>query len=96
MERLICIFILLFATNLKAQTYDDRISLLLGEEKFFELRREYQVLKDSIDPTLSDFTKAMLDHVQNRPEKACQSIESLIRVHQKSLDMNNALNVKIE
>lgn len=93
MDRLICILILLFATNLKAQTYDDRISLLLGEEKFFELRREYQVLKDSIDATLSDFTKAMLDHVQNRPEKACQSIESLIRVHQKSLDMNNALNM---
>lgn len=81
------------ASTMNAQTYDDRISALLGEEKYFELEREYALLKDSIDPTLRDLTKAMLLHVKNRPVEACQAIEDLIRTHQKNMDMSNALNM---
>lgn len=94
--RLLAIYILsiCFISTMQGQTPDEEIGGLINKTDYFELNRQYTLLKDSIHPAIRSLAACLLDDAFNRPEEACKAIEYLCQNHQE-LGFDNILNMII-
>ncbi|MDR1883204.1 MAG: retropepsin-like domain-containing protein [Prevotella sp.] len=83
---------LCFILTIQAQTPDEKIEGLINRTDYFELNRQYALLKDSVRPAIGSLAKCLLDDAFNNPEEACKSIEYLCRNHQE-IGFDNLLNM---
>ena len=85
---ILCLFLSVGNTN--AQDADIRIAELLNKGEWFQLEREYPMLKDDIQVTvLKGLSEALICFHFNQPEEAIQKIDSLLTNHQAELGFDN-------
>ncbi len=78
-----------------AQNADERIGLMMGESRWFELEDELKSTPaDSINPLLRQMAITMTHHYFNRPDSACMVLSDLLNNHQQELG-NNSLSMAI-
>lgn len=89
----ILITILLVVASLSsfAQSADDKVSDMMNNSQWFELRDFLNATTDSVTPFLKDFAEAMLAHFFNKPEEAVKLSSALI--NSGNLDLGNVLSV---
>ena len=59
----------------------------------FELRRAYEVSRDSLSPMIGCFAKAMIANDFNNPAEACEAIDSLVENHQDEIGLGNTMTM---
>lgn len=80
---LLCLFL---SMNVLAQNAQERIGMLIGQGKWFELERQMKTLpKDSLPPLMWKMAKAMTHHYFNRPDSACVAFADMLEHHQQEL-----------
>lgn len=83
MMRKLCLFVIWFITSfIYAQSPDETIKVLFEQNNYFELARQYAIMKDNVSPLLQGFSESMLHIAFNKPEKASKSITKLINSYQ--------------
>lgn len=81
--RLRGLFILCFFVHLlSAQTADEQIRAILNQGNYFELYRQYPVLKEELSPVMQEFCESMLGIAFNKPAKASKHLTKLINTYQ--------------
>lgn len=88
MSRIIIIILLslLSFRTISAQQPDQRIGELINTEDWFELEKEYPILKDSIQvPFLKVVAEAMIARNFNQKERALECLNELLSNHQSDL-----------
>ena len=96
MKKLRLFGILIFSISffsLQAQTPDEKIGSLVNNNDYFELDKQYRLLKDSIHPMLKSFSEVMLNFAFNNPEKTCTYADSLVEKHQQEIGFGNVVSM---
>lgn len=89
-KNLFCMLMLLAATGAMAQKADMRVGELLNNGDWFELEKEYPVMKDSVQtPMLRLMSEALLGYYFNRPDETVACVDSLLQHHQAELGLGN-------
>lgn len=92
--RFIITIMLLIAscTTIRSQNADLQISNYINSGDWFNLSKEYPILRDSLEfPFVGILAEAMLAHYFNQPEKANVKFRELIENHQTQIGAYNAL-----
>lgn len=94
---LICI-LLAFLFNspllLKGQSADEKIGTLINENNYFELDKQFAVLKDSMrSDMLRLMAEGLLYHYFNKPKEANKTIGKLITNYQNEMGFENSLSM---
>lgn len=87
-----CLFI---AVSIQAQNADERVSKMMNEARWFDLKKELKTIpSDSVTPLLRQMATAMTYHYFNRPDAACIELKILLDKYQQDLG-GNTLNMAI-
>ena len=77
-----------------AQKADQKINQLIGQSDWFNLEKEYPLLKDSIQSkVLKLFAEIMIGNNFNRPQEALDNIKILLTNHQNEIGFSNICNM---
>lgn len=96
MRRILICFVTLLCIigHVTAQSKHDAIvGNALNSGNAFELRRTYEAGKDSLSPMIKCFAESMLAHNFNKPQEACDAIDSLIKNHQQEIGLSNVMSM---
>lgn len=80
-----------FAQSIKST--EEKISEMMNNGQWFELRDFFKTNTDSISPFLNQFSNAMLAHFFNNPEKAVCLSQSLINDYNEELGLDNFIAI---
>lgn len=92
---LICIITLLcIIGHIAAQSkHDVLVGNALNGGNTFELRHTYEAGKDSLTPMIKCFAESILAHYLNKPQEACNAIDSLVKNHQQEIGISNVMSM---
>lgn len=80
--------------HINAQSkHDALVGNALNSGNAFELKRTYEAGKDSLSPMIKSFAESMLAHYFNKPQKACDAIDSLVKNHQQEIGISNVMSM---
>ncbi len=77
------------------QSADERAGACLNENRWFDLYDAYQTDSAQMSPFIRQFSKAMLNHMFNRPEEASTDILTLIRNYQQQMGGSNVYSMML-
>lgn len=90
---LLSLIITIFGLTCTAQSIDERIANAMNTSDWFALDSIYnEVPKDSINPFLEVFSRALLGNRLNRPNVSIPAFEELLENYSAGLDLSNLLN----
>ncbi len=79
---------------LKAQSADERIGELINQSDYFELDKQYPVLKDNMQSEmLKLMAEGLLQFYFNQPKEANKTIGKLLTNHQAEMGLENSLGM---
>ncbi|NDV70077.1 retropepsin-like aspartic protease [Dysgonomonas sp. 25] len=81
---------LIISLQLSAQEPNARIGELIGGTDYFELKRQYDISKDSIIPLLQLLSEALISDALNKPEEAEKAIQVLLTHHQGDIGVEGS------
>lgn len=91
---IMAIVFLFSSSSVQAQEADKRIGDLINQSDWFGLEKEYALQKDSIrNPILRFLSEAMLGSYFNRPDAACEAIDSLLTHYQDQIGFENSCSM---
>lgn len=93
----ICVFLAVLGgnlTQLKSQSADERIGKLINQNDYFELDKQFSILKDSMQSDmLRLMAEGLLYHYFNQPKDANKTIGKLLTGHQGEMGLENSLGM---
>lgn len=80
--------------SIKAQSADERIGALINENNYFELDKQYPLLKESMQSDmLRLMTEGLLAFYFNQPKESNKIIGNLLNNHQQEMGPENSLSM---
>lgn len=92
-KHLLSVIVAVFGLTCTAQSIDELIAHAMNTSDWFALDSIYnEAPKDSINPFLEVFSRALLGNRLNRPDVSIPAFEELLNDYSGSLDLSNLLN----
>ncbi|MDR3056857.1 MAG: aspartyl protease family protein [Prevotella sp.] len=89
----IFMFFIFISVNILGQSPDERIGTLINNTDYFELDRQYPLVKDSLHPALKYLGKALLEDAFSDPADAVETVGYIVQNLQAELGFENILGM---